>query len=93
MTVIAGFLEFFNITFTHILVELVIAGLWLAVHIQMKRKVMDRAGNIVPATTTDSEETSGLIESEDNNVSPIPHASRELGGTPRDGFEEDSRSV
>ena len=93
ITVIAGFIEFFNITFTHILVEVVIAGLWLATHIQMKRKVMDRAGNIVPATTTDSEETSGLIESEDNNnVSTIPHASREQG-TPRDGFEEDSRSV
>ncbi len=37
VTVLLGFVEFFNITFTHVLVEGVILGLWLAVHVQVRR--------------------------------------------------------
>ena len=81
VTVLAGFAEFFRLTFTHVLVEMVIMGLWLAVHVQMKRKVVDRAGNIIPPTQ-DSYGDEGETAAADGH-----------GGEGDALIEEDSRSV
>ena len=75
VTVLAGFVEFFTLTFTHVLVLLVIFCLWLAVHVQMKRKVVDRAGNIIQPTQdawgdedhkTEGGEGETLVDEEDS---------------------------
>eukprot|EP00596_Hydrurales_sp_CCMP1899_P010727 CAMPEP_0119052552 /NCGR_PEP_ID=MMETSP1177-20130426/73812_1 /TAXON_ID=2985 /ORGANISM="Ochromonas sp, Strain CCMP1899" /LENGTH=144 /DNA_ID=CAMNT_0007032157 /DNA_START=596 /DNA_END=1030 /DNA_ORIENTATION=- len=47
LTVLSGMLFWFKLTFTHLLVEGCVWGLWLAVHVQLKRKVTDKSGNIV----------------------------------------------
>ena len=50
VTILSGFVEFFSFSFVHVIVGFVVCSLWLAVHVQMRRKVVDRAGNPVPPT-------------------------------------------
>jgi hypothetical protein len=59
VTVLAGFFEFFSINVFHGIVALVVCSLWLAVHIQLRRKVVDRAGNPVQPTQQDAWEGGG----------------------------------
>ena len=95
VTVLLGFLEFFNITFVHVLVEGVILLLWLAVHVQMKRKVTDRAGNVVhPVTDGDEEGLLGAGDAESGGTGAAGAAEAAgSGGGGGGGGPEDSRTV
>jgi hypothetical protein len=42
LTMLAGMAEIFAISYTHLLVELILLVLWLATHVQMRRKPFDR---------------------------------------------------
>ena len=103
VTVLLGFFEFFNMTFVHVLVEGVIVLFWVAVHVQMKRKVVDRAGNLVHPVTDNDEEGvllgAGDVESSagggvGGGGGPAGAVDGVVGGVGgAGGFEEDSRTV
>lgn len=38
VTILLGMIEFFNVSFTNLLVELCVVGVWVSVHAQMRRK-------------------------------------------------------